>query len=75
MVSIHVHKAIDKANKLGALAGAPETFHLWELPKREILEIALRFALQMSGDGETSCAELVEHVDKELRILRDNKII
>ena len=59
-----------KARRMGAYAGMPENADLWDLSKREILEVALRFGERL-GDG----AEPGVLVREEVEALRFAKII
>jgi len=73
MASIHAHRAMEKAASLGGYAGDPDAGDLWELPKRELIEIALRLGELCSDDGGFEGA--LERVREERRALRANGIL
>ena len=50
MPSIHGWKAIEKARALGGFAGVEAALPLWELSKRELIEIALRLGALNEGE-------------------------
>lgn len=68
-MSIHTWRAREKAAAMGAFAGDDSAAPLWELSKRELIEIALR--LTMTEEP----AEAVKRVQEEHRCLKDNGII
>ncbi|MEL7281328.1 MAG: hypothetical protein AAGK79_13290 [Pseudomonadota bacterium] len=68
-MSVHVQRAQDKAALMGAFAGDPETFDLWEMSKRELVEIALRLTME---DGVDQAAARVR---EERRVLKQADII
>lgn len=72
-MSIHTSKAQEKARSLGGYAGDPDVDDLWDMPKRELIEIALRLGEQAVGvEGVDFGANAVR---EEARVLRANKII
>lgn len=73
MISIHSWKAIEKAQSMGAYAGDPLAGPLWEMSKRELVEIALRFAERLADECTVESA--VEAVKEERETLRAQKII
>lgn len=74
MPSIHQFKSIKKAAERGAFAANEAAWPLWELSKREILEVAIRLGAQL--DGECDTAETgVAAVERELEALRHSNII
>lgn len=73
-MSIHVWKAQAKAAKLGAMAGEPEAAPLWDLSKRELVEVALRLADAINGASCDTPAAMVR-VNEELAALRAQRIV
>lgn len=73
MPSLHVWKAINKAADKGAYAGHPDALPLWELSKRELIEIALR--LGERADGTYTVYAAVKAALGEYEILKDQNII
>lgn len=69
MSSIHVWKGMAVAARKGGFAGDESTLPLWDLPKRELVEIALR--LTMTED----VSEAVQRVQDERSALKANGII
>lgn len=73
-MSIHTARSRYKAAQMGGLAGAPEAAELWELSKRELIELALRLADRIDGcaGDATRCTNMVT---TELTTLRAQKIV
>jgi DNA invertase Pin-like site-specific DNA recombinase len=73
MASIHVWKAMEKAAQKGGYAGRKDSGPLWDLSKRELVEIAARLGEMCSeaGGAEGGIARALE----EHRILKENKIV
>lgn len=69
MASIHVWKAMEKAASKGGFAGDKATLPLWELPKRELVEIALRLTMA------ENVADAMSRVEDERQALKANDII
>ena len=72
-MSIHKWKAMNKAASLGAYGGESEAKPVWDLPKRELVEIALRLGERCGDDFSVEGA--VNCVMEERRILKQNKLI
>lgn len=68
-MSVHTGRSMEIARSKGALAGEPEAAPLWELSKREILEVALR--LSRAEDA----APAVQAFRDELDALQLNGIV
>lgn len=68
-MSIHTGRAIAKARSMGGFAGEDCAAPLWDLPKRELIEIALR--LTMAEDAEMAFIQVIS----EHACLRANRII
>jgi hypothetical protein len=49
-MSIHKWNSMEVARKKGGFAGAAENASLWDLSKRELVEISLRLASVAVGD-------------------------
>lgn len=73
MASIHIWNSMAKAADKGGYAGNPETLPLWELSKRELVEIALRLG-EISGD-DFSLEGALARVEEERVALVANGII
>ena len=74
MPSIHICKAQEKARRLGAWAGIKEAAPLWELSKRELVELAARLGALTCGECDN--AELgVEAAKVEHRVLKEARIV
>lgn len=69
MASIHTWKAREKAAKMGAFAGDEAALPLWELSKRELIEIALRLTMSEVP------SEAVKQVQDEHQCLKANGLI
>lgn len=69
MASIHVWKSIEVAASKGGFAGDPVTLPLWELSKRELVEIALRLTMAENA------ADAMQQVQDEHGSLKANGII
>lgn len=69
MASIHVWKAMQKAADKGGFAGDDTTLPIWELPKRELVEIALRLTMA------ENVSDAVQRVWDERHALKANGII
>lgn len=72
-MSIHKWKAMDKAARLGGYAGRKDAAPLWDMSKRELVEIATRLGEQCADEGgaENGIARAIE----EHRILKENGIV
>lgn len=72
-MSIHTWKAREKAARMGGYAGRVEAAPLWEMSKRELVEIAARLGEICADEGgaENGIARAIE----ERRILKDNGIV
>ncbi len=73
MTSLHIWKGIEKASRNGGYAGRSETVDVWELSKRELVEIALRLGELCSDEGGFDGA--LQRVREERRILSEQNII
>ena len=73
MASLHVYKSIDKARANGGYAGLKASLPLWEMSKRELVEIAARLGEICADEGgaENGIARALE----EAAALRANRII
>ena len=69
MASIHTHRAQAKAAQMGAYAGDESANELWDLSKRELIEIALRLTMAPTP------SEAVSQVKDERFTLKQNGII
>lgn len=49
MPSIHIHKSIEVAKAKGGFAGEDAAMPLWNMTKRELVEIAVRLGAANSG--------------------------
>lgn len=67
--------AMSKAARLGGYAGRPETSGLWDLSKRELVEIALRLGEICADADEITVDDAIARVWEERRILKANGII
>lgn len=75
-VSLHTYRAMQKARGKGAAAGMPAHEWLWKLSKRELVEVALRLADRLSGDGNSLQNGYAQEIVKtELDALKANKIL
>ncbi|WP_141247096.1 hypothetical protein [Mesorhizobium sp. WSM3866] len=72
-MSIHTWKARDKAARMGGYAGRDSAAPLWEMSKRELIEIATRLGEICSDEGgaDNGIARAIE----EHGILKQNAII
>lgn len=72
MPSIHTHKAIEKAERQGGFAALNPARDLWDLPKRELVELVMRQAALLAGDPDATDGgtEARRNVETELRALR-----
>jgi hypothetical protein len=68
-LSVHVWKAINVARDKGAFAGQACSAPLWELSKRELIELALRLTMRETPE------EAVAAVEVELACLRAQEIV
>jgi hypothetical protein len=73
-MSIHTMRAQAIAKARGGIAGNPANADLWNLNKRELVEVALRFGAQISGTPDTFEGARQAVLD-ELAALRSNGII
>ena len=69
MSSLHVWKARKKAESMGAYAGEECAARLWDLSKRELVELALRLTMRESPE------EAMAAVEVELACLRAQGIV
>ena len=72
-MSIHTDAGMRKAQSLGGFAGKEENRDLWRLPKRELIELALRFcalATANDADGALKDNEARDRLIEELKHLR-----
>ncbi|MDS1138606.1 hypothetical protein [Nitratireductor indicus] len=69
MPSIQQWKSIDRAKAAGGFAGEAEARALFDLPKRELIEVALRLTM------EEDAAEAVNRFNDERQCLKKNKLI
>lgn len=69
MTSLHTQKAMNKAARMGGMAGDNRAAPLWDLSKRELIEIAMRLGALHNG-GPDSVQAGVEAVNYELAGLR-----
>lgn len=74
MPSIHAWKAIDKASASGGFAGDRDALPLWDMSKRELIEIAIRIGAQVAGECDTATSGIVVAL-QEHEALRRNGII
>ena len=72
-MSMHVDRAVKVARDRGAWAGQECARDLWDLSKRELVEIGLRLADQTMGGAGLETA--VGRCREELRVLRDQGIV
>lgn len=72
-MSVHTDNAIRKARSMGAYAGNSAAADVWELSKRELVEIALRLAVSSGAADNPLCA--AARVRDECEILRGQGII
>ena len=75
MPSIHQWKAIEKANLMGAYAGNPEAVPLWDMSKRELVEIAIRLGEMTADCDSPSVEDAIHRVKEEHRTLKGCGII
>jgi hypothetical protein len=73
-MSHHIRSSMDKARMMNAWAGEPETFALWSLSKRELVEALLRLGALAAGEGDDVDAGLARAIE-EIDALRDAGII
>ncbi len=73
MASTHIWRSIEKAASLGGYAGRDTARPIWEMSKRELVEIAIRMSELALGDGDTEAA--IARVIEERKILKANRII
>lgn len=73
-MSIHTWKSIEKAREKGAFAGEDLAVPLWNLSKRELIEIALRLGGLTAGNPD-DLAAAVDAVNNEHATLRRAGII
>ena len=74
MPSIHGWKSIEKAREAGGFAGKHGALPLWDLSKRELVEIAIRLGAQVAGECDTAEAGIVVAM-QEHEALRLNGIV
>jgi hypothetical protein len=72
-MSIHTSNSREKAARMGGYAGRDEARPLWDMSKRELVEIAVRLGEMCSDEGgaENGIARAIE----EHRILKQNGIV
>lgn len=76
MPSLHIWKSIEKAASKGAYAGSEKTVPIWEMSKRELVEIALRLGeLCADADGPYTIDNAIARVLDERRILTEQGIL
>lgn len=75
MTSLHQWKAIEKANLMGGYAGHPDAVALWDLSKRELVEIAIRLGEMTADSDSPSVEDAIARVREEHRALKANGII
>lgn len=73
MSSLHVWKAREKASRMGGYAGRDDAAPLWDLSKRELVEIAARLG-ELCAE-EVSAENGIARALEERDILRANGII
>ena len=72
--SSHTAVGIAVARRKGGWAGAQSVSDMWELPKRELLEVALRLGAVNAGFGDSVSAGRKAVLD-ELDELRESNIV
>ena len=72
--SIHVSNSIAVARSKGGWAWMPSVVDMWGLPKRELVEVALRLGAVNAGHGDSVSAGR-RAVLEELDALRENGIV
>jgi hypothetical protein len=71
MSSIHIARGRDIARNRGGYAGDPTHAELWELPKRELVELVLRLAALAEGDeASLEDGRALECVNREREALK-----
>lgn len=72
-MSIHQSNSREKARRMGGYAGHVESTPLWDMSKRELVEIAIRLGEMCSDEGgpENGIARAIE----EHRILKQAGIV
>ena len=63
-----------KSLRAGGWAGMPAAEHIWNLPKRELVELALRLGASASGGADDSLLGL-ERVEEEIICLKAEGVI
>lgn len=53
MPSIHTHKSMKKAREMGAFAGDAAALPLWEMSKRELVEVVIRLGGLAAGKADS----------------------
>ena len=74
MPSIHAKNSRNVAIAKGAFAGATCAIDLWDLSKRELIEVALRLGALLEGEcdnPEVGCKAVIE----ELQALRESGVV
>jgi hypothetical protein len=76
-MSFHIQRAIEVAQGKGAYAGESVNRKIWDLSKRELVEIALHLAASStdSYDEALGGAGACERVFAEHKSLKDNGIL
>jgi hypothetical protein len=74
MPSIHAWKSIEKARDAGGFAGEEGALPLWDMSKRELIEIALRLGAMAAGESD-SAEHGIQVALNEYEALRLNGII
>lgn len=74
MPSLHAWKSIEKARAAGGFAGEHAALPLWDMSKRELVEIAIRLGAQVAGECDTAGAGIIVAM-QEHEALRLNGII
>ncbi len=72
-MSIHVERAVASARRRGAWAGEACARDLWNLSKRELVEIGLRLAGQTLGGEDPEAA--ADRCREELTVLKQQGIV
>jgi len=74
MTSLHIDKSIAKARRMGGFAGQSRAMPLWDMSKRELVELTLRLGA-LAARAPDSCAAGAEMAENEHRALKANGIL
>ncbi len=76
-MSIHTARAQAKAQKLGAASGSEHATPLWDMPKRELIEIALHLGAVCTGNYDDAIRSdaAATRVLEERETLKSNGLI